>query len=173
MDKPDPLADCGEQDEAEEAAGGVVVSGRDAAAVLEPVDELLDAGTQGVEGAIDGMLHATVLLRGNFGCAAAAADVVADGVTVVASVGEQHVGINVVLVHQLGIGGAIMGLAGGQQDAERKSLSVGPKVDFAREPAARTAKSLVLSPPLLRPRSGAPGQWCCRSSAGHRRLRPR
>lgn len=51
-----------------------------------------------------------------------------------------------------------MSLPRGQQDSERKTLSVGAKVDLGRETAARTAKSLVLIPPLLRQRSGAPGR---------------
>ena len=50
-----------------------------------------------------------------------------------------------------------MGLAGHEQKRDWKTLSVGPGVDLGREPAARAAKSLVLSPPF------APAaQWCAR-----------
>ncbi len=78
--------------------------------------------------------------------------------TVVASVGQQHVGIDIVLGHQIEIGDAVVGFPGGQKKTDRKTLSVGPKVDFGREAAARTAKSLVLSPPF------APAaQWCART----------
>ncbi len=86
---------------------------------------------------------------------------------------EVHLGIGVVLGHQVAERGAVVSLYRRQQESDRKTLSVGSKVDFGREPAARAAKSLVMSPPL------APAaQWCARTivlsticSAFCRRLR--
>jgi hypothetical protein len=48
----------------------MIVAGSDPAAVFEAVDEALDAVAQGVDGAIDRVLHATVLLGWNFRLAA-------------------------------------------------------------------------------------------------------
>jgi hypothetical protein len=148
VDKAEPLPDGSEHSEAEETARGMVVAGGDAAAVLEAVDEALDAVAQGIEGAIDRMLDAAVLLGRDFGNSAARENVLADGIAVVAAVGEEHLWADVVLGHQLGIRGAVVRLAGCQKQTDRKTLSVGPKVDFGREATARAAKSLVLSPPF-------------------------
>lgn len=73
MDKADPLPDCGELDEAEEAACGVVVAGRYATAVLEAVEEALDAVAQGVERPVDRVLDTPVLLGRYLRLAASAA----------------------------------------------------------------------------------------------------
>ena len=109
-------------------------------------------------GHVDRMLDATVAFSRDFGRSAARADVRSDRVAVVAAIGQQHLGIDVVLGDQVGIGGAVLRFAGRQKETDRKTLSVGPKVDFGRKPAARAAKSLVLSPPL------APAaQWCART----------
>src|SRR6185437_3879462 len=104
----DPLSNGSEHGEAEEAGVGMIVAGCDAATVLEAVDEVLDAVSQGVDGAVDRVLHEAVLLGRDLGCAATGADVVANGVAVVASIGEQDGGLGVVLGHQVGIRGAVM-----------------------------------------------------------------
>ena len=158
LGKPDPLADCGEQDEAEETAGGVVVSGCPTSAVLQPVKEQLYAGTQNVQSTVDRMLHATALLGGISGVPPRARTSSRTGSLSYSPVGEQHLGVDVVLGHQVGISRAVVGLSGDQQNSERKTLNVGAQVDFGRETAARTAKSLILIPPL------APAaQWCART----------
>jgi hypothetical protein len=76
VDKPESLADSGPQDEAEKAAGGVVIPGCRAPTVFEPVEELLDSGTQGMEGPPEGMLHEPILLRGYLGTARTAKSLV-------------------------------------------------------------------------------------------------
>src|SRR6185437_13544928 len=136
----------------------MIVAGGDAAAILEAIDEALNAVSQGVERAVDRVLHTAVLFGWDFGGSTPRADIVADRVAVVAAIGEQHVRVDVMLGHQIEIGGAVVGLPGRQKETDRKTLSVGPKVDLGREAAARTAKSLVLSPPF------APAaQWCART----------
>ena len=157
VDKADPLFDRGELGEAEKAACGMIVSGGDAPAVLEPVEEALDPVSGRIQGAVDRVLDVPVLLGRDFGRAAPGADFVADGVAVVALVGQHDLGVGVVLGHEVGEGGAVVGLAGRQQERDWKTLSVGPGVDFGREATARAAKSLVLSPPLRRRHSGVPG----------------
>ena len=157
VDKAYPLFDCGQLGKAEKAAGGMIVSRGDAPAVLEAVEEALDPVAGGVERPIDRVLDGPVLLGRNLRPAAAGADLVANGVAVITLVGQHHLGIGIVFGHQIAEGGAVVSFARRQQQRDRKTLSVGPSVDFGRKPAARTAKSLVLNPPL------APAaQWCAR-----------
>lgn len=57
-----------------------------------------------------------------------------------------------------------------------QAVRVAADVQLAREATARAAKTIAVSPPFRRRRSGAPGRWCCRSSARgrpRRRRRPR
>ena len=164
MDKADPLPDGSKLGEAEETVCCVVIASGNAAAVLEAIDEALDAIAQGVDGAIDRMLDATVLLGPYLGQSTMGDKLLTDGVAVATPICEEHLWVEVVLGHQLGIDGAVVRFARCQKESDRKTLSVGPKVDFGREATARTAKSLILSPPF------APAaQWCCRSSAECRR----
>ena len=50
-------------DEADEAAGEVVIAGGDAAAVLQSVDTALNAMTQGVDRSLDAVLNEVVPSR--------------------------------------------------------------------------------------------------------------
>lgn len=158
VDKPDPEANAAEQDEAQEAGAGLIVAGSDPAAVFQSADEALDAGAQGVEPPADGVLHLAAALGRDFRLGAAVAGILPEGVAVVCLVAEQHAGVAVTLGHEIVVGGEIMCLAGGQDDGNGKPVSIGAQVDLGREAAARTAKSLGLSPPL------APAaQWCART----------
>lgn len=157
VDKAYPDFDGGELGEAEETGGGMVVAGGDTPAVLEFVEETLDAVAHGVEGVVDAVLDTAVTFGGDLGRAAAGSNFVADRIAVVALVGQHDVRIGIVLGHQIAEGGAVMGFTRREDQGERKTLSVGPSMDFGRKATARAAKSLVLSPPL------APAaQWCAR-----------
>ena len=148
MDKAYPDFDCGEFCEAEEAFGSVVVSGCDAPAFLEPVEEPLDPVAHGIERAVDGVLDLAVPLGWDLGGRPAYAELAAGVVGVVALVGEHDLRVGLALGHQGVEGGAVVGLAWRQDQRNWKTLSVGPGMDFGRETTARAAKSLVLSPPL-------------------------
>lgn len=117
-------------------------------AVFEFVKAALDAVAQGIEGSIDGMLDAAISFGGDFGRGSAVGCIAADGVAVVAAIGQQDAGIAIALIHQVGIRGAVVGLAEAQDDPDRKSVGVGAEMDFCRETTTRTAKILVLSPPF-------------------------
>jgi len=158
VDKADPLSNGSKRGEAEKAARGLVIACRYSAAVLQPVDESLDPVSQDVDGVVDGMLHPAVGLGRYFGGTTMGTDVVADRAAVVASVSQQHLWIGVVVGHHVGEDGAVVSLTGGQQESDRKTLSVGPKGDFGRERAARAAKSLALNPPWRRRHSSVPAQ---------------
>src|ERR1700761_9599854 len=112
MDKPDPDANAGEQDEPEKTGGCVIVARCNAPAVLEAVDEPLDAVAQSVDSMIDRVLDQAVSFCRDFWLAAASAHIVADRVAVIAAIAEQNVGIAISLRHEVGIGGTVMRLAG-------------------------------------------------------------
>ena len=81
----------------------MIVAGGAAAAVLEAVDEALYAVAQGVDGAVDGVLHAAVLFGWTLRRAAARTHVFADCGAVVATIGQPYFGIGVLFGHQIGI----------------------------------------------------------------------
>ena len=64
----------------------MVVSGSDAPAVFHAIEETLDFVAGGVEGLVNRMLDAAVLLRGYLGGAAAGADLIAYGIAVIAPI---------------------------------------------------------------------------------------
>src|SRR5215207_86908 len=78
-----PQPDAGEENEAEETAGGVVVARRHAADVLQPVDEAFDPAPEGVEAAINRVLDLAAAPRRDLGRGAPVAGVAADLVAVV------------------------------------------------------------------------------------------
>lgn len=126
----------------------MVVSGSNAPAVLEAVEEALDPVSHRIQCAIDCVLDVTVLLGRDFWLATPDANLVANGIAVVALVAQHHRRVGVGLGHQVVERRAVVSLARGQQKRDWKTLSVGPGVDFGRKATARAAKSLVLSPPF-------------------------
>ena len=130
MDKVNPLFDRSELGEAEEATCGMIISSGHASAVLEAVEKALDPVSRRIQGAVDRVLDVPVLLSGDLGCAAPGANLLADGVTVVSLVGQHDLRIGIVLGHEIGEGRAVVGLARRQQERDRKTLSVGPGMDF-------------------------------------------
>ena len=68
-------------DEAEEAAGGVVVASGNAAAVLQAVDAAFDAVAEGIERPLDAVLDAPVALGRDLRLPAAVTYIPADGIT--------------------------------------------------------------------------------------------
>jgi len=100
VDKPDPYPDRVQGGEAEEAVGGLVVAGSDAAVVLQAVDEALDAAAEVVEGAADAVLNMAVPLGRDLRHGAAVAQILSYRVTVVALVAEHDGGVAVAGLHQ-------------------------------------------------------------------------
>jgi hypothetical protein len=147
VDKADPLFDHSQLGEAEEAARGMIVSGGNTPAVLEAVEEALDPVSGGMQGAVDRVLDVPVLFGGDLGCAAPCANLVANGVAVVSLVGQDDLGVGIMLGHEVDESDAVVGLAGRQEEHDWKTLSVGPGMDFGRETTAQAAKSLILNPP--------------------------
>lgn len=135
-------------DEGQEAVGGFVVSGCDATSVLELVEKALDAIAHRIEQRIDGTLNLAIAFGWYDRIGAVEPGILADGVAVVAAIAKQCLRAILVQVHQLFIGRRVVRFARREDEAEREPVAVGAGVNLAREAAARTAKSLALSPPF-------------------------
>lgn len=108
----------------------MVVSGSNAPAVLEAIEEVLDPVSRCIQSTVDRVLDVTVLLGRNLWPATAGTHLVAYGITVVAFVAEHDRQIDVALGHQIAESCAVVRLARCQQKRDWKTLSVGPGVDF-------------------------------------------
>jgi hypothetical protein len=75
--------------------------------------------------------------------------VVADRVAVITLVRQHRARIAVALLHQLIVGGHIMGFTCCQYDTDGKACGIAAEMDFGGEPAARMAKRLKLNPAFL------------------------
>jgi len=135
-------------DEGKEAVCGFVVAGCDAAGILEFIEEALNAVAQSIKNRIDWALHFAVRLGWNDGIGSVEPGLFADGIAVVASIGEQRLRADIVSLHQRVVGRRVVRFAGRDDEAKRKAFAVRAGVNFARKAAARAAKTLVLSPPF-------------------------
>ena len=159
VDKPDPDTTASEQDKAQEAACGLVVSGGDAALFLEMANEAFDACTLRIERSTDQILHFAISLGRDLGRGATITQILAYGVAVIAFVGEHCAGITVALFHQFVIGGDVMRLAFTQHRADSEAISVAAEMDLGGEAAPRAPERGILKPPFRRLHSDAPGPW--------------
>lgn len=111
VNKLDPLFDRSQFGEAKEAACGMVVSGGDASAVLEQIEEALDPVRGRIRGAVDRVLDMAFLLGGDLGRETPGANLVPYGVAVVAFVGQHDLRVGVVLGLRSVKGRAVVGFA--------------------------------------------------------------
>src|SRR5487761_2387765 len=91
-------------------------------------------------------------------------------VAVITLVGQHQLWVGDGHVDQVIDGLVVGGLAAGENEAERASLTVGAGVDFARKAAAASTKAFLRSPPFapaawLWPRTVVLSIMCCQSSA--------
>lgn len=123
-----------------------VVSGGDAAELLEFADGALDAVAMLVDGWVEiaGPVHAGSLRDDRPG--ADRLGMVEDGVCVIGSVGDEVAGGETGDQRQ-GIGGVI-GLTSGQEKADRAAEAVDRQMPLAGQSASGTPQSLVLDPPF-------------------------
>ena len=82
------------------------------------------------------MLYFPARQAWDYRLAATLLDIPANGFAVVSLVAEHLFGIAVDIVHQGRIGGDIVGLAGGDYDADWEALGIGTGIDFGREATA-------------------------------------
>lgn len=146
MAEPEP--DAGDVDEAEEAFGGFVVAGCQAAAVFQLVEAALDHVAQGIDGHVDSLAHPSVLSHRYHGQGVAALDVFPNFIRVIAPVGDQNGGLWKIVGHHQIVAGVIGLLPRRDLGPHREACAVDPEMDLGREPTSRTAKSLFRSPPF-------------------------
>ena len=145
---PDPEADRCDLDEAAVAVGGLVVASCDASGVLQAVEASLDAVAQGVDMGVDALADLAGPAGGDDGDAAPGLHVLADRIGIVAAVSQQDAGGRSVRLHQGRVAAIVGDLAAGDLDGYGQTRAVRPEMDLGREATARTAKTLILNPPL-------------------------
>ena len=143
-----PQARGDDVDEAEIACGGFVVSGCQAARVLELVEAALDAVPEGVDVIVDRDLDLSPATHRNDRDAALGLGVLADAVGVVALVGDEHLRRGRVGVHHEVVALVVRDLPAGDLGRDREAFGIGAEMDFGREATFRAAKTLSLSPPF-------------------------
>lgn len=148
MDKFEPVSGGGQVEHAEKALGQLVVAGGDGAVDLEMTEHALDAVALAVEALVPADHRRAIGSRRDDGPDAARLQVGADGVAVVALVGEQGVGDAVGQVDQRAVGRAVRRFARREVERERAAAGITDTVNFTGEPAPRAAKSLFASPPF-------------------------
>jgi hypothetical protein len=98
--------------------------------LLEVSEGSFDAVPLSVEGAVEATLDGAMRTWRDGGGDAAFAEMVEDGVGVVALVGEQR--LRAVVAEQRDGLSAVVGLAAGQQEAERQAKRIGEQMDLGR-----------------------------------------
>ena len=120
-------------DEAEVAVGGLVVTGRQPSGVFELVEAALDHVTQGVERGIDGELDQPVPLGRDHRSAAAAFHIFANEVSIIASVGEQHLGCWPIGIDDRQIAFVIGDFAARQSKSYGQAQRIDAEMDLGRK----------------------------------------
>lgn len=125
-----PVADgCGDADGGEEVPGEPIVAGCDAAEVLDATEHALNRIAVSVEEGREAVLPFPVRLGRDIGERAASANLLPDGVAVIAFVGMQD-GRRRHLLDQHHPGSAIGYLAAGQEKGDRPAESIRQGMDF-------------------------------------------
>src|SRR5579863_9114229 len=132
----------------EEGLGELVVASGDGSVDLQMADHALDAVASAVDASVPSNWGLAVGARRYGGADAALTQGAADGVGIVAFVGQQVGGF------RLGESGyglerrTVCRFAGGEVEDERGPSGITETMNFTAEPAPRAAKSLFASPPF-------------------------
>jgi len=148
VDKFEPISDCGEMEHTEEALGELVVSGGDGAVDLEMTDQALDTVALALEALVPADRPLAARARRDDGADTARLETGANGVAVIALVGDHGFRRALRQVDQRVVGGAVRRFAAGEIEGDGASAGLAATVNFTREPAPRATKSLSLSPPF-------------------------
>lgn len=142
----------------EEGSGELVVSGGDGAVDLEMTDHALDAVAFAIDAAVPTDGVGAMGPRRDHRANTALVERSANGVGVVALVGEQVGGARGCARGHGLERRAVRGLAAGEVEDERDAVGVTETMNFTGEPAPRAAKSLFASPPygMARPSRSDP-----------------
>jgi hypothetical protein len=116
----------------------------EASELFEVSEGAFDAVALAVESAIEAALDFADESGRDDGVDAAFAEMVEDGVGVVASVGEH--GLRATLAKQVDGLGAVVGLAARQHEAERQPKRIGKQVDLGRQTSSTPPQSALRTP---------------------------
>ena len=120
-------------DEAEVAVSSFVVAGCKSPGVFELVEAAFDHVAQGIDGGIDRQLHQPVPLGRDDSDAAALFHIFANEVSVIAFVGEQHLGCWPVGIHDRQIAFIIGDFASGQGKSYGQAHRIDAQMDLGRK----------------------------------------
>src|SRR5690606_7623204 len=98
-----------------------------------------------IEVVVDGSLHPHPALCGDVSCSAFGGDEVDDGAAVIAAVGDYDRGARQAC-EQLGKGGLVRRLTGGDQQPHRQPVLIDDGVDLRAQSATRTANGVTRAP---------------------------
>ena len=131
----------------QEIPGELVVSGGDAAEVLQPAEAAFDDISAFVGAFVEAMDDDTVGFIGDYGRGAATNDCAAKIVAIIAFVGEERAHgrrerQNIGRRRDIGI------LAWGQMQDDRPAERIAQRMDFCRAASARAADCLIVLPPF-------------------------
>jgi hypothetical protein len=132
-------------DHSEEVGGELVVSGCDAAEVLELVEEALDEVALAIEALGEAGLPPSVSFGGDVGRRALFLDVRANAVGVVGLVGQDN-DAGSEAVEQLVGDLAVVRLSSRQADPDREPLRVDDDVDLGRKAAPASTETRIWTP---------------------------
>jgi hypothetical protein len=124
------------------------VSCGESAEVLELGEASLDAVTLSIEFFVMGALLLAIGFGRNDGDRSHGLDVIKDGLTVIALIGQHPLGLS--FPEQLDGLGAVVDLAAGDEKIDRQAQFVGQQVDLRRQTSSGAPQSLVRVP-FLRP----------------------
>lgn len=134
----------------------LVIAGRDGAVGLEMADHALDAVALAVEALVPSDCGLAVGSRRDDGVDAVVAQVFADGIAVVALVGEEIGRTRFGERHHRFERRAVRRFAAGEMEGEGQASGIAETMNFTGEPAPRAAKSLLASPPFAPAACGWP-----------------
>jgi hypothetical protein len=120
-------------DEAEVAVCGFILAGCQSASALEFVEAAFDHVAQGVDGGIDGQLDQPIALGRDHRDTAAPFHILANEVSIIALVGQQHLGCWPVGVHDRQIAFVIGDFAAGQGKGYGQAQRIDAEMDLGRK----------------------------------------
>ena len=120
-------------DEAGVAACCLVISCREASGIFEFVEAAFDDVAQGVDCAIDGKLHETVSLGWDHGKSTTFLHVIADEVSIIALISQQHFGGWTFCLHDRQIALVVRHLATCECDGYGQAQRIDAEMDFGRK----------------------------------------
>ena len=120
-------------DEAAVAAGSLVISCREATSIFEFVEAAFDDVAQCVGCAIDWNLNKPVFLGWDHGKSATLSHVIANEISVIAFVGQQHFGCRAFCLHDGQIALVVRDLASRESNRYGKAQRIDAEMDFGRK----------------------------------------